>query len=87
MAEGNRLLILSAPLCFLFTKLGKLDLRQIKEIMEDNFTIHDITAAKKRLFNDIDTMDVDNFPKHNARRNSDVRVRMVKEIDDIIVAV
>jgi len=31
-------------------------------------------------------MDVDNFPKHNAHRNSDVRFRIVKEIDDIIEA-
>jgi len=31
MAEGARLLILSAPLSFLFSKLGKLDVRKIKE--------------------------------------------------------
>jgi len=49
--------------------------------MTDNFVLSDIAAAKKRLFDDIDTMDVDNFPKHNAHRNSDVRVRMAKDID------
>ena len=90
MAECDRLLILSAPLRFLFSKLGRLDLRKIKDIMIDNFVINDIATAKKRLFDeidDIDTLDVDNIPKHKARRNSDVRVRTVKEIDDIIEAV
>jgi hypothetical protein len=45
---------------------------------------------KKRLFDvidDINTFDVDNIPKHKARRNSDLRVRTVKEIYDITEAV
>ena len=89
MAECDRLLILSAPLCFLFSKLGRLDLRKIKDIMIDNFVINDIATAKKRLFDDIDdisTLNVENIPKHKARRNSDVRVRTAKEIDDMIEA-
>jgi hypothetical protein len=82
MADGKQLVV-CAPLCFCFSKFGKLDKARIKGVLNDFFTPDDIAAAKKRLLSDIEQFQLDNVPK-SKRRDSEGGLRASKEIDDIL---
>ena len=83
MADGAvRQFSLSAPLCFIFTKFGRLDIRQIKSTVSDHFSAKEITAAKETLFKDIENLSVADAPRIVQRRDGENR--LIKEVDDII---
>jgi hypothetical protein len=84
MADSKQLLV-SAPLCFCFSKFGRLDRARIKSVLNDFFSAEDITSAKKRLLTDIEQFKLDkiNVPKAK-RRDSDSGLRASKEVDDIL---
>ena len=83
MADGAvRQFSLSAPLCFIFTKFGRLDIRRIKSTVSDYYSAKDITAAKETLFKDLANLSVPDASRIVQRRDGENR--LVKEVDDII---
>jgi hypothetical protein len=56
MADAR--LVLSDPLCFLFSKFGKTDVKQIRSILLEYYSAVDIAAAKKQLVDDVLKMDI-----------------------------
>jgi len=87
MAENVRPLVLCTPLCFMFSKLGKLEIRKITSLMCDFYSAEEISTAKKRLAEDIMELHADKMPRLAPRRDNDVRARIAKDVDDIANAV
>ena len=83
MAESKQPLVVCAPLCFMCSKRNKLVLGRIKAVLCDFYTVDDISDAKRRLLKDAESIMVDKLPTCN-RRDSDGRLHMVKEVDDIL---
>ena len=79
---ADRQVVLSAPLCFLFTKFGKLDIKRIKTGLVDFYSSEEITAAKERLVKDVQALSLDGMPTIARRRNSDNRYQ--RECDDMV---
>ena len=79
---ADRQVVLSAPLCFLFTKFGKLDIKWIKTALVDFYSSDEITAAKERLAKDAQALSLDGMPTITRRRNSDNRYQ--RECDDMV---
>ena len=77
---ADRQVVLSAPLCFLFTKFGKLDIKRIKIALVDFYPSD--TAAKERLVKDAQALSLDKMPTIARRRNSDNRYQ--RECDDMV---
>jgi len=44
--------VVCAPLCFLVNKIGKLDNKSLKSLLSDYYCTNDIVAAKKKLIDD-----------------------------------
>ena len=59
---ADRYVVLSAPLCYLFTKFGKLDIKRIKTALVDIYPSDEITAAKERLVRDARALSLDEMP-------------------------
>ena len=78
---ADRQVELSPLLCFLFTKLNKLDIKRIKYIMYDYNTADDITRAKDRIVGDVAKLQIDGLPRISSRCDSANRSRL--EIDDM----
>ena len=70
---ADRQVVLFAPLCFLFTKFGKLDIKRIKTALVDFYPSKEITAAKERLVRVAQALSLDGMPTIARRRNSDNR--------------
>jgi len=82
MAEHT--LVVCAPLCFLFTKLGKLGSNKIVKAIEDSFQPSEITHAKNLLVSDAQKIRTDRTLPHLAsRRDKDVGTRARKEATDM----
>lgn len=80
MAEVR--LILSRPLCFLLSKVGKVESKCLKNTLMEFFDPVDISAAKKQLMEDIICMNLDEKVPHvPLRRDSENRIRL--EADDL----
>ena len=79
---ADRQVVLSAPLCFLFTKFGKLDIKRIKTALVDFYQSEEITAAKERLVKDAQALSLDGMPTIARRSNSDNRYQ--HECDDMV---
>ena len=79
---ADRQVVLSAPLCFLFTKFGKLDIKRIKTALVDFYPSNEITAAKESLIKDAQALSLDGMPTIARRRNSDNRYQ--RECDDMV---
>ena len=78
--------VLSASLCFLFTKFGKIDIKRIKTALVDFYPSEEITAAKERLIKDAQALSLDGMPTIARRRNSDNRYqRECDDMGDIII--
>ena len=76
MADGAvRQFSLSAPLCFIFTKFGRLDIRRIKSVVSDCYSAKDITAAKETLFKDLANLSVPDAPRIVQRESTSQRGR------------
>ena len=77
--------VLSAPLCFLFTKHGKLDKKRISSAIVNFYPTTEVIAAKEQLVKDTNAMKLDSIPRPPRRRdreNPDQR-----EVDDIFAIV
>ena len=74
--------VLSAPLCFIFTKLCKTDIKRIKTAVADCYDSEEITAARDRLVSDAAALKLDEMPIIAKLRNSDSRHQ--RECDDIL---
>jgi hypothetical protein len=81
MAEVR--LILSRPLCFLLSKVGKVESKCLKSILMEFFDPTEISASKKQLMEDIVCMNLDEKVPHTPmRRDGENRVRL--ETDDLL---
>ena len=78
---ADRQVELSPPLCFLLTKLNKLDIKRIKNVMYDYCSADDITRAKDRIVGDVTKLQIDGLPRISSRRDSTNRSCL--EIDDM----
>ena len=79
---AGRQVVLSAPLCFLFTKFGKSDIKRIKTALVDFYPSEEITAAKERLVKYAQELSLKGMPTIARRRNSDNRYQ--RECDDMV---
>jgi hypothetical protein len=80
MATGT--LVLCKPLCFLVTKIGKLEQKVIKTALLDYYNSAEITAAKMQLLQDVANLDLSRSSPHIPQRREG-ETRSVLEIDDI----
>jgi hypothetical protein len=76
--------VVCAPLCFAFSKLKKISSLKIKSVINDFFDDETISAAKSRLLHDSQLIEADNLPRLPNRRDSEGRLRKLKEVDDIM---
>jgi len=82
MAEHS--VVVCAPLCFVFTKIGKINGSKIAKVVSDSFTPTDITKAKKILIEDVQKIHTDRpLPRLVSRRENDLQKRACKEAIDI----
>lgn len=82
MAE--RKLVVCAPLCFLFTKRGKLSSSKIVKVMCDAFHPREIVEAKTTLIEDTKRVKTDKgLPRLPSRRDKDVHQRTLNNATDI----
>ena len=79
---ADRQVVLSAPLFFLFTKFGKLEIKRIKTALVDFYPSEEIKAAKERLIKDAQALSLDGMPTIARRRNIDNRYQ--RECDDMV---
>ena len=78
---ADRQVELSPLLCFLFTKLNKLNIKRIKNVMYDFYSVDDITRANDRIVGDVAKLQIDGLHRISSRRDSTNRSRL--EIDDM----
>ena len=68
---ADREVVLSAPLCFSFTKFGKLNIKRIKSALVDFYSSEQVTAAEERLVKDPQALNLDAIPTMTeCRRNA-----------------
>ena len=80
-AVGDRVITLSASLCFIFAKYRKLDEKRLKITVLDFYQSNDISSTMKLLANDVQKLNLGKTPKMTERRGEH---RTVKEVDDIL---
>jgi hypothetical protein len=51
-------LVLSSPLCFLWSKYGKTQLTTLKSVMKDFYNADDLAAAKVQLLHDLEKLNL-----------------------------
>lgn len=78
----SRELVLNPLLCFITSKFGKMDLKQMKEILSDFYSADDVSAAKKQLLYDAERSKLDGLLSRYPERHGDNR--MAREIDDTL---
>ena len=83
MAAGQ--FVMSAPLCFLLTKHGKLDRKRISNAIVNFYPTEELIAAKEQLVKDTDDMKLDGIPRLPRRR--DFENRDQREVDDIFTII
>lgn len=76
----SRELVLNPLLCFITSKFGKMDLKQMKEILSDFYSADNVSAAKKQLLYDAERSKLDGLLSRYPERHGDNR--MAREIDD-----
>ena len=79
---ANNTLVLCKPLCFLVTKLGKLELKVIKSALLYYYSSAEITVAKTQLMDDITNLQLNEKTPYTAQRR-DGENRSIIEIDII----
>jgi len=84
MATHERRLVVCPPLCFVFTKLGKVNGSKIIKVLIDAFLPTEISAAKNILTRDAEDIKVDKtLPRMAAHRDTDLQQRTLKDATDI----
>jgi hypothetical protein len=79
MAE--RSLVLNNVLCFVFSRINKIDVRQLKSVLCDFYLLDDIVAAKDVLVSAAESLQIANLP--DLRKRRDGAGRLAREVDDI----
>lgn len=79
----------SELLCYTTHKLGKLDVKQLKTIIANFYSLDVVFDAKEALVNIMDSLGIGKWPRPNTRRRKDSTggasdVKLKSEIDDII---
>ena len=83
MAAGQ--FVLSAPLCFLLTKHGKLDRKRISNAIVNFYPTEELVATKEQLVKDTDDMKLNGMPRLPRRR--DYENRDQREVDNIFTII
>ena len=84
MAERKRVVVICAPLCFLFTKIGKISSKKLINVICDAFELSEIIKAKERLILDCEKIKTDlPLPRLVTRREKDIKKRAQQEVTDI----
>ena len=80
MAEAtSRELVLNSLLCFVTSKFGKLDLKQLKGLLSDFYSADNVSVAKKQLLQDAARSKLDGLLSRYPERQSDNRTaRLVR---------
>jgi len=83
---ADRRLVLSEPLCFIVSKLGKVERKAIKSVALDFYRSEDIADAKNKLLSDANLLQLsDKLPHVPNRRDGDSRT--ARELDDIFTLI
>ena len=78
--------VVCAPLCFLVNKFGRLDVKQLKSLLNDFYSLEDIIEAKEQLITDVSSLQLtEKVPRLPTRRDSENRHS--HEVNDIITLV
>jgi hypothetical protein len=77
----NRL-VLCKPLCFLVSKLGKLEIKVMKTALIDYYSAAEITAAKFQLIDDTASLQLSEIIPHIPQRR-DGENRSLLELEDV----
>jgi len=81
MADKQQL-ALCEPLCFIRSKIGKIDLKTLKNVVKDYYGVLEVSAAKAKLLEDIEKLQLTLKIPHVASRR-DGPNRFSNEVDDI----
>jgi hypothetical protein len=76
-------LIINDLLCFAVNKLGRMNNKQLKSVINDFYSPDDINIAKELIVNEVDKLLLDKWHKP-ARRRKDSINRVNLEIDDLL---
>lgn len=78
----ERRLVISELLCFLSRKYSVNNVKSLKLVMNDFYSVEDISLAKELLVNSVEKLELDKWPRPPRRKNSDNKSRT--EIDDLV---
>ena len=82
--HSSRDVVISAPLCFLFSKFGKISSHKLIQVICDSFELLEITKAKELLARDCEKIKSDRpLPRLVTRRDKDSAKRARQEVIDI----
>ena len=86
MADGR--FVVSAPLCFLINKFGRLDNKLLKSLLSDYYSTVEIVAAKNQLIEDVRSLHFeDKIPRLSSHREGDGHhSREVNDVFTIVIA-
>src|SRR5580698_10194276 len=76
-------LIINDLLCFAVNKLGRMNNKQLKSVINDFYSPDDINIAKELIVSEVDKLLLDKWHKP-ARRRKDSINRVNLEIDDLL---
>ena len=85
MAVANNF-VPSDSLCFIINKYSKVPQKMLKSLILDFYTANEIDRAKDLLLKDIDTLNLDSFPKINRHRRDSVG-KATTDLDDLLMAI
>jgi len=66
-----------APLCFLVIKIGRLDNKSLKSLLSDYYSTNDIVAAKEKLIDDANRLQLSEKPLYVLRVTGTEMVAMI----------
>jgi len=79
-------IVLCDALCFIANKYGKTDVKTLNSALFDFYSVDVLSAAKKRLLDDVDKLNLKAKRPHvPSRRDGDGR--LLKEVDDLLLLV
>ena len=80
---ANQPLVLSAPLCFLRSKYGRIQLTTMKNVLKDFYNAEDLATAKFKFLLDLEKLNShDKLPVTAKRRDSANRLTL--KVDDLL---
>jgi hypothetical protein len=79
---ADKELVLCEPLCFIVNKFGKLAMKVMKSTVMDFYDVDTLAAAKSRLLDDVNLMDIADKLPHIPKRRDNAN-RLTHETEDI----